>query len=160
MLVARKIKGAIIALVLIGAGAWLAHLHVVSQAYHPVVRVNAPEGLSYVAVLDPTSERQACGAANERFLRPVKEGCKKCEVAYARCERRLEPLEQDLYDGKAIGYHRVYAPGVRVAILGPASAAKATCEFLAADMMKRGMPSAACLNPMPGAPRVENKKAP
>jgi hypothetical protein len=151
VLVGRRIKAAVIALVLIGAGAWLAHLHVVSQAYHPVVRVNTPEGISYIAVLDATHERQTCGLANERFLRPVKEGCKKCEVAYARCERTLRGLELDLYAGHAMRYHRVYAPGVRVAVLGPAAMAKVDCEFLAADMMKRGLSSAACIKPRPDA---------
>jgi len=87
--------------------------------------------------------------ANERFFAPVKEGCKKCEVAYARCERNLRGLELDLYAGHAMRYHRVYAPGVRVAVLGPAAMAKVNCEFLAADMMKRGLSSAACFTPKP-----------
>jgi hypothetical protein len=160
MLVGKKwgltpifLKQAIIALVLIGIGSWLAHLYVVSQLYHPVVRVNTPEGISYVAVLDATNERQTCGLANESFLRPVKQGCKQCEVAYARCERNLGGLELDLYEGRARLYHRVYAPGVRVAVLGPAATAKVNCEFLAADMMKRGLPSAACIKPGPDAPK-------
>src|SRR6267378_6385217 len=86
-------KQAIIALVLIGIGSWLAHLHVVSQLYYPVVQLSSPEGLTYTAVQDSTQARQACGAANERFLGPVKERCKQCQVVLARCARNLEGLD-------------------------------------------------------------------
>ena len=66
-------KQAIIAALLIAAGAVLAHLHVVAQTYHPVVRLAAPDGLTYTALQDPTSERQACGEANERFIVPLRD---------------------------------------------------------------------------------------
>jgi hypothetical protein len=140
-------KQAIIALVLIGIGSWLAHLHVVSQLYYPVVRLSSPEGLTYTAVQDSTNERQACGAANERFLGPVKELCKQCKVAFARCERQLEGLELALLDGVPLPHHRVFAPGIRVAIVGLPESAKTTCEFIAGDMVKRGLRSAACVYP-------------
>src|SRR5439155_430593 len=120
-------KQAIIALVLIGIGSWLAHLHVVSQLYYPVVQLSSPEGLTYTAVQDSTQERQACGAANERFLGPVKDRCKRCQVVLARCERRLEGLELALYDGAPLPHHRVFAPGLRMAIVGPPESAKTTC---------------------------------
>ena len=140
-------KQVIIAVVLIGIGSWLAHLHVVSQLYYPVVQLSSPEGLTYTAVQDSTQQRQACGAANERFLGPVKNGCKQCQVVLARCERRLEGLELALYDGAPLPHHRVFAPGLRMAIVGPAAPAKTTCEFIAGDMVKRGLRSAACVYP-------------
>ena len=140
-------KQAIIALVLIGIGSWLAHLHVVSQLYYPVVQLSSPEGLTYTAVQDSTQARQACGAANERFLGPVKDRCKQCQVVLARCERRLEGLELALYDGVPLPHHRVFAPGIRMAIVGPLESAKTTCEYIAGDMVKRGLRSAACVYP-------------
>ena len=140
-------RQAIIALVLIGIGSWLAHLHVVSQLYYPVVQLSSPEGLTYTAVQDATQERQACGAANERFLGPVKGRCKQCKVVFARCERNLEGLELALLDGVPLPHHRVFAPGIRMAIVGSPEAARTTCEYIAGDMVKRGLRSAACVYP-------------
>ena len=140
-------KQAIIALVLIAVGSWLAHLHVASQTYHPIVRLTSPEGLVYTTVQDEVQERRACGAANDRFLKPIKESCKQCQVVFARCERKLEGLEALLADGAPVPHYQVFAPGLRIAIVGPAPAAKASCEFIAGDMVKRGLRSAACVYP-------------
>jgi hypothetical protein len=140
-------KQAVIALLLIAVGSWLAHLHVVSQVYHPVVRLSSPEGLTYTTVQDSVQERRACGAANDRFLKPIKDSCKQCQVVYARCERKLEGFEAALADGAAVPYYQVFGPGLRIAIAGPAAPAKASCEFIAGDMVKRGVRSAACIFP-------------
>ena len=140
-------KQAIIAIVLIAAGAVLAHLHVASQTYHPVVRLVSPEGLTFTAVQDPVHERQACGAANDRFLRPMKAGCKQCRVLFARCERELAGMELALLNGGPIPFHRVISPGSRLAIAGPVKAAKAVCETVAGNLVKNGWRSAACVNP-------------
>ena len=147
-------KQAIIAAVLIAAGAVLAHLHVVAQTYHPVVRLAAPDGLVYTALQDPTSERQACGEANERFIVPLRQHCKDCKVMVARCERELDGLERALYDGAPLPVHRVLSPGLRMAIAGPQPAAKSTCAFLASTLVKYGFPSAACVDPQ--APRASS----
>jgi hypothetical protein len=142
-------KQAILVIVLIVAGAWLAHLHVAAQTYHPVVQVLAPEGLTYTAVQDPTSERSACGAANDRFLAPLKAQCKQCQVLHARCARSLEGLELAIHEGSPIPHYLVYGPGLRIAIAGPAAIAKASCDFLAGDMVRRGVRNAACVYPKP-----------
>ena len=140
-------KQAIIALVLIAVGSWLAHLHVASQTYYPVVRLASSDGLVYTTVQDDLHERRACGAANERFLKPIKESCKECQVVFARCERKLEGLEAAIANGTAVPHYQVMAPGLRIAIAGPAAAARASCEFIAGDMVKRGQRSAACVFP-------------
>lgn len=140
-------KQALIALVLIAIGSWLAHLHVASQTYHPVVRLTSSDGLVYTTVQDEVHERRACGEANDRFLKPIKETCKQCQLVFARCERKLEGLEQALADGAAVPLYQVFAPGLRIAIAGPAPAAKASCDFIAGDMVKRGVRSAACVYP-------------
>ena len=132
---------------LIAVSAWLAHLHVVSQSYHPVVRLASPDGLTYIAVQDAKHERQECGAANDRFLRPVKEGCKSCQVVIARCERQLEGFELALYEGRQVPHHLVYGPGVRMAIAGPEPAAKTSCEQIARQMVHNGLRSAGCIHP-------------
>jgi hypothetical protein len=140
-------KQALIALLLIAVGSWLAHLHVASQTYYPVVRLTSPDGLGYTTVQDEVQERRACGAANDRFLKPIKELCKTCQVVFARCERKLEGLEAALAGGAAVSHYTVFAPGLRIAIDGPVEAAKASCDFIAGDMVKRGQRSAACLYP-------------
>jgi hypothetical protein len=140
-------KQALIALVLIAVGSWLAHLHVASQTYYPVVRLASPDGLVYTTVQDEVQERRACGAANDRFLKPIKELCKQCQVVFARCDRKLEGLEAALAGGAATPYYTVSAPTLRIAVDGPAETARATCDFIAGDMVKRGQRSAVCLYP-------------
>jgi hypothetical protein len=135
-----------IAALLIGVSAWLAHLHVVSQSYHPVVRLSSPDGLVYTAVQDATAERQACGAANDRFLDPVKQGCKTCKVEIARCERQLEGFERALHERRKVPNYVVSGPGVRMAIAGPAATAKASCDQIVSELIRSGR-SAACLSP-------------
>jgi len=143
------VKQIVIAALLIAAGAVLAHMHVVAQTYYPVVHVTTPEGLTYTAVFDRTDERRACGAKNDRFVAPFKAMCKECEVVLARCERELAGLELELAEGKAIPYHRIYAPGLRVAISGPADMAKLGCDTIARGLTAQGMRSVACVYPTP-----------
>ena len=142
----KNARNIAIAAVLIGVSAWLAHLHVLAQSYHPVVRLSSPDGLVYTAVQDAKHERQACGAANDRFLDPVKQGCKQCRVEIARCERELEGFELAVYEQRKIPNYVVSGPGVRMAIAGPAATAKASCAQIASEMVRSGL-SAACLSP-------------
>lgn len=136
-----------IAALLIAVSAWLAHLHVVAQRYHPVVRLASPDGLTYTAVQEEKQERQECGAANNRFLGPVRQGCKECRIVVARCERELEGLELALYEGRKVPQYVVTGPGMRMAIAGPPAMAKASCEHIAAEMQRSGLRSGACISP-------------
>lgn len=136
-----------VAVVLVVVSAWLAHLHVVSQSYHPVVRLASPDGLVYTAVQDARQERQACGAANDRFLGPVKRTCKDCKVVIARCERQLEGFELAVHERRQLPHHVVHGPGLRMAIAGPAQHAKASCEHIVGQMILSGVRSAACISP-------------
>jgi hypothetical protein len=143
----KAARHAVVAAVLIAVSAVLAHLHVVSQTYHPVVQLSSPDGLVYTAVQDPRHERQACGAANDRFLAPVKKDCEQCRVVLARCERELGGLEMAVHEQPGIAHHVVTAPGVRLAISGPDASARASCEQIASQMVRSGLRSAACAHP-------------
>ncbi len=143
----KAARNAAIAVALIAVSAWLAHLLVESQSYHPVVRLASPDGLIYIAVQDAKHERQDCGAANDRFLAPVREGCKGCKVVVARCERELEGFELAVHEGRSMPHPVVSGPGVRMAIEGPAASAKASCEVIATQMVRSGLRSAACVRP-------------
>ena len=136
-----------IAVVLIGVAALIAHFHVMGQTYHPVARIAAPEGLVYLAVQLPVAQRQACGEANNRFLAPIKDSCKGCRIEYARCERELAGLEEKLLNRQPLPHYQVVSPGLRMAIMGPAQGAKAACDYIAGDMVKRGLRPAACVEP-------------
>lgn len=137
-----------IAAVLCIAGAVLAHMHVVSQRYYPMVKVQAPDGVTFIAVQDMTQERRACGDANSRFLEPVKARCQECKVIAARCERVVDGVEERaLLEGKPLPGYLVLAPGLRLSISGPDRSARANCEYIAGDMLKRGLRNVACLGP-------------
>jgi hypothetical protein len=143
----KAARHAVVAALLIAASVALAHLHVVSQTYQPVVQLSSPDGLVYTAVQASKHERQECGAANDRFLAPVKQQCKGCRVVLARCEREVDGQEPALYEGRQIAHHVVTGPGVRLTISGPMATAKASCEQIANQMVRSGLRSAACVSP-------------
>jgi hypothetical protein len=116
----------------------LAHMHGASQRYQPMVEIAAPHGVTYLAVQEATAQWQACAAANRRFLEPVKTGCRDCEVLGARCER-VAHEDGGAAEAKSMPAYLVTAPGLRLAIRGPEPSARQNCEFIAADMHKRGM---------------------
>jgi hypothetical protein len=151
-------KQTLIAIVLIAVGSVLAHLYVVSQTYHPVARIDSPEGLVFTAVQDPTQDRRDCGAANERFLGPIKHLCKDCKVVLARCERELDAYESAVYEGRALNDYQITAPGMRLAIAGPWEMAKENCVLMASALQKMGAPTATCIAPQPQL-KAEKKKA-
>jgi len=138
----------IIALALIGVASVVAHLYVQSQVYYPVVHLMLPDGLSIAAVLPETKERKACGEANDRFVTPLKQTCKDCKVAIARCERQLEGLELAMHDSAPVAHPMVVAAELRMAVMGPPEAAKAGCQVLAANMVANGMKTAVCVAPV------------
>ena len=124
----------------------VAHMHVVAQTYYPTVRVQAPEGLTYVVVQDETAERRECGAANDRFLGRIKQGCKDCRILTARCTRTLEEtLERDVYQGTPVRYSTVVAPGMRMAIGGPQPLADKSCMAIAHEARKQGAGRTDCV---------------
>jgi hypothetical protein len=126
------------------AASFVAHMHVVAQTYFPTVRVEAPEGLTYVLVQDERAERRECGAANERFLERIKQGCKDCKILVARCTRTLEEaLERDVY--QTMKYATVIAPGMRMAVVGPQPLANTSCMLIAEAAKKQGVAPATCV---------------
>ena len=141
------LKRTIAAVLLVCAASVFAHLHVAAQTYYPVVRVQSPEGLTFIAVHEPTGERAACGEANDRFLAPFKTMCKECRVVAARCARDLQGIEVGLRDGSPMAHHRVLAPGLSVAIAGAQESASLGCRDIVRKLAAEGIPSVACLPP-------------
>jgi len=128
------------------AASFVAHMHVVAQTYYPTLRVQSPEGLTDVLVQDERSERRDCGAANDRFLERIKQGCKDCKILAARCSRTLEdPIEREVYERSEVKYAVVVAPGLRMAVLGPQPLADTSCMQIAAEAHRQGAKPAACL---------------
>ena len=140
-------RNALIAIGLIVIASLVAHFYVQSQVYYAVVNFTTPEGLNITAVLPETPDRSACGAANERFLAPIKRQCKGCKVISARCARELEGLELALSHGDPLPHFQIAAVGLRLALVGPAELAKGGCAQIAADLSGRGVRSAACISP-------------
>jgi hypothetical protein len=136
-------KKLLIAAVLVGAASVLAYLHGNAQTYHPVVKIAAPDGVVYTAVLDATHDRPACGERSKRFLEPMRERCPACEVMLARCERELEGMELAMELDLPIPLYVVTMAGARIAIAAEESIARLTCDYIA----KLGGQSAACIVP-------------
>jgi hypothetical protein len=145
------VKKALFLAVLLAAGAVLARHHVANQRYYPVAKLASSDGYIFHVVLDRAETRGECGAANERLLEPLKASCKQCEIEYARCERELGDLELRLLTGEPVPLHVVTAPGLRMAIEGPAHALRRDCEYMAAAIVSTGAAYASCA--FPGTPR-------
>ena len=139
-------KKAFTLLLLSALGLWLAHLHVAAQSYVPVVKIDAPDELSYTAVLDTTPQRQACKEANRRFIEPLKARCPDCAVVFARCERELRGLELALKRDDPIPHPVVLSPGLRIAVVGALQKAQSSCRAIAGGIARQG-PSASCVPP-------------
>lgn len=142
-----RLRQALVVVALGVTGAYVTHAYVTPSKYYPTVVVAAPEGLIYIAVQDATSERQACGKANERFLAPIKAGCKDCKVVSARCERVLEGDFTKVLQDTHTGGYRIVAPGLRMLIEGPEGSARRECDLIARDIANRGVHGAACIPP-------------
>ena len=140
-------RQALVVAVLLAAGGYLAHYHVANQRYYPVARLTSTDGYTFHVVQDRVDTRGECGRANDRFIEPVKHSCAQCRVAYARCERELQGLELQLVLGEPVPLHVVVAPGLRMAIEGPAATLRRDCEQMAAAIVRVGVPSAACAYP-------------
>ena len=140
-------KKRILAATLLAAGALIGHLHASMQTYHPVMKVATPEGVTYTVVLDPTPSRPACGNAGRTFLEPVRQQCPECEVVSARCESELQDLELALESEQPLPLYVVTMPGARVAIAAEASRARAACDLIAGDAVRRGAARANCIFP-------------
>ena len=140
-------RKALVIVVLLAAGAVLARYHVDNQHYFPVSKLASSDGYTFHMVQDRTDARDACGKANDRFLAPLKAACRQCEIVYARCERELHGLELALLMGDAVPVHVVIAPGVRLAMEGPAATLRRDCEAMAAAIVKTGVRYAGCVFP-------------
>ncbi len=138
------IKHVIIAAVALLAGGVIAHFHVAAQSYRPIVRVQAPDGVTYTAVLDAKHERPACGAASERFLTPFKADCPDCRVVFARCRREGDGLPAVASDMAKEG-PLVLMPGVSMRIDAPEEKARSTCQWVAESVHRLGVPGARCV---------------
>jgi hypothetical protein len=142
---------ALFIVVLLAAGAVLARYHVDNQRYFPVSKLASADGYTFHLVQKRVDTRAECGAANDRFLEPLKASCQQCEIVYARCERELQGLELALLMGDPVPLHVVMTPKLRLAVDGPARAVRQDCEHIATAIVKSGVPSAACV--FPGTPR-------
>lgn len=142
----KKLVSIAVAVALVAAAVVLAQMYVAAQVYYPVVRLASADGLFVTAMHDQTSERRQCGEMNQRFVAPIRAYCKDCRVVYARCERQLEGEQEALYAGRS-QLDLVLSPGLRMAISGPGRTARELCDFVAADLVKRGYRSAICIHP-------------
>jgi hypothetical protein len=141
------VKKALVIVLLLAAGGFLAHYHVANQSYYPVAKLTSQDGYTFSIVQDRVETRRECGEANDRFLEPIRRACTSCRVAYARCERELRGTELRLMMGEPVPLHVVVAPGLRMALDGPAESMRGVCEQMAAAIVRVGVPSAACAYP-------------
>ncbi len=145
----------LIAVVALAVGGVIAHLYVAAQSYQAIVRVEAPDGTVYTAMLDPVAERRACGVASQRFLEPLANDCPQCRVVFARCQREDEERPAFAQTGGS-GPQSPFLnmPGVRIRIDAPQEIARRNCEWMAQSMHGLGVASARCVAAAPQGPKT------
>lgn len=141
-------NAALVVLALIGGLAIAVYWHWSSRSYAPIAAVLAPGGVTYTAFSDETRGRDACAAANARFVQPLMQQCPACTVLFERCEDKAHALELRLAAGRS---HLVSMPGLHIGVAGPQEVAKTSCELIAADLGKHGVSQGRCI-----APRVSS----
>ena len=146
-------KAILVTAMVLVLGGLIAQLHVAAQTYHPVVQVESAEGLRYTAILAAVDRSRACAAASHEFLEPLKADCPACRIVYARCTRDLDELDAGMATPAAQASWLVEMPGVSIAIDGASEKARRTCQLMASDVAKRGVPAARCVAAGSPAPR-------
>lgn len=139
-------KHILITVVALAAGGVIADLHVASQSYQAIVRIEGPDGAVYTAMLDPVPQRRACGVASQRFLEPLAADCPQCRVVFARCRREGEGVPAFLHasdPGTETPFLNM--PGVRIRIDAPEETARRNCEWMAESVHRLGVTSARCV---------------
>jgi hypothetical protein len=116
--------------------------------YYPVVKIAAPGGVTFTALLDAKRGLKACTATNAEFLDPLLGECPDCEVLFAQCLEKSQALGLTLEAREAARQYWVVSQGVTIAVGGAETMAKASCEAVAADLASRGMHSR-CIHPSP-----------
>lgn len=148
-------KHIFIAVAVLLLGGVIAEMHVATQSYQPIVRVESPDGVTYTAVLDTRRERPACGVASQRFVEPIRATCPECRIVFARCRREGEGLPALAGElGAEEPYSLVRMPGVSIAIEGSPDNVRRTCEMIASGAQKLGVQSARCAATAPQVPRT------
>ena len=149
------IKHILIVVAALAVGGAIAQMYVPTQSYQPVVRIEAPNGITYTAILDRVQKRPACGVASQRFVGPILADCPECRIVLARCQRtgqKLPGLASELGTGEQ--YSLVRMPGVSIAIEGSPNEAQYTCELIANSVQNLGVKSAQCVGTASGAPKT------
>ena len=138
-------KVGIALLVVAGGLAAGAYLYFSQLPFYPVARIATADQVTYTAFSDEVSGREACEAANARFVEPLRESCPACSVAFTRCERKAEVIAlrlEQTTDGPPL---IVSFPGMQIAVSGPPALARATCEFMAGDLARQGVKGPRCV---------------
>jgi hypothetical protein len=130
--------------VLAGGVMLAAYAHFSNRTYVPIARVQAPEGVVYTAFANETRGREACDAANARFVEPLVQQCPQCRIAFARCADREEAIALQLAAQRS---YTVAMPGLRISVDGAPELARASCEAVAASVAQHGMDKARCAPP-------------
>ncbi|MCX7961970.1 MAG: hypothetical protein RML56_06860 [Burkholderiales bacterium] len=131
-----------LALVVLGAAVWLAHLHVAAQSYHPSVRVRLPENVHLVMTHAPVDRHEQCAAITRRFVEPMRRLCTECRIEHARCERTPAP-------DRGATHYTVRLREMQIAVEGAPERARGVCEEVAVALVRNGAGSAACVFPRP-----------
>lgn len=142
----RAVRVLAITALLAAVGGAAAYVYDATRDYYPVVRIAAPQGLTFTALLDARSGLKACEAANAELIEPVARECKECRLVFAQCEDKDGALEltRDVRD--AARQYWVVSEGLRIAVAGADARAKASCEAVAAQLVDQGMRSR-CIHP-------------
>lgn len=113
----------------------------------PVVRMRSPEGFFVTYVHDRVAGHKACRKEVQIYVEALLKPCPACSIESSECATSLYGLEKALVEDRPLPVHVVRSAAIRMAVVGPPQRVRAWCETVAAEIVRRGLITAACVYP-------------
>jgi hypothetical protein len=114
--------------------------------YYSVVQTQMPGGYVTTAVQN-VDDYQACEAATQRYVEPLRSSCADCRIVQSGCSRSLSGEQKALWEGHPGSDYSLVAGQLRILISGPVNVTQPVCLQLAKDIAAKGA-QASCMPPL------------
>jgi hypothetical protein len=113
----------------------------------PIVRMRSPEGFFVTYVRDRVQGSKACQSEIRTYVEPLQAACPACAIESSACATELVGMEKALAENRPLPVYVVRTEGLRMSVVGPPQQVKVWCESVAAQIVRNGLPTAACVYP-------------
>jgi hypothetical protein len=140
-------KYVVLAILMFLLGALLTTFRPEDPMLIPIVRMRSPEGYFVTYVRDRVRGGKACQAEIKSYVEPLKSACPDCSIESSACASELAGMEKALAENRPLPVYVVRSEGIRMSVVGPPQRVKVWCEIVAAQIVRNGLRTAACVYP-------------